>query len=250
MQAQGLLLRPQCRGVERTDNRFAASCGKGCEHWSTPNHSSQFVGAAHTPFRPALETLRRCLVGEVRYFIVTDSAALLALCSCFWFVIRKLGAWQLPLERLCPPRPHLPSHTAARPLPSRKPRLLHLHPVQVSFQSQSRIVGLERAPISLRGEHRLPIAFQADPSFCCNCHLCQPLIHLGPPTHLLNGSAQEMLNMQTSCGRGVRPFQLCLCKMSEPRCAVLGVLASTVMNVHSQAFRKKGMHGCTWGIRM
>ena len=83
LQAQGLLLRPQCRGVERTDNRFAASCGKGCEHWSTPNHSSQFVGAAHTPFRPALETLRRCLVGEVRYFIVTDSVALLALCSCF-----------------------------------------------------------------------------------------------------------------------------------------------------------------------
>ena len=46
LQAQGLLLRPQCRGVQRTDNRFGAPCGKGCEHWSAPNHSSQFVGAA------------------------------------------------------------------------------------------------------------------------------------------------------------------------------------------------------------
>ena len=45
LQAQGLLLRPQCQGVERTDNRFGAPCRKGCEHWSAPNHNSQFVGA-------------------------------------------------------------------------------------------------------------------------------------------------------------------------------------------------------------
>ena len=117
---------------------FGAPCGKGCEHWSTPNHSSHFIGAAHTPFRPMLETLRRCLVGEVHYFIVTDSATLLALCLCFWFVIREFGAWQLPLERLHLPRTHLPDHTAACPLPSRKPRLPHLRPVQVSFIEHGR----------------------------------------------------------------------------------------------------------------
>ena len=100
------------------------------------------------PFRPVLETLRRCLIGEVRYFIDTDSAALLALCLCFWFVIREFDALQLPLERLRLSRPHLPGHTVARPLPSKKPRLLHLRPVQVSFIEHGRPI-LSNALMSL-----------------------------------------------------------------------------------------------------